>query len=40
LNIKNWKNNGPHVWVKIGVISVDPTYTDIGGASTMGIDKR
>ena len=26
--IPNWENNGPHVWVIVGDISVDPNYAD------------
>jgi hypothetical protein len=27
--IRNWERNGPHVWVMVGDISVDPTYADV-----------
>jgi hypothetical protein len=27
--IRNWGKNGPHVWVMVGNISVDPTYADV-----------
>lgn len=37
--IKNWESNGPHVWVKIGPLSVDPTYADLGGLPTIGTDR-
>jgi len=29
--IPNWERNGPHVWVMIGDIIVDPTYADYLG---------
>jgi Synergist-CTERM protein sorting domain-containing protein len=28
--LPNWENNGSHVWVMVGDISVDPTYADTG----------
>jgi hypothetical protein len=30
-NLPNWEDNGPHVWVMIGDIVVDPTYADFLG---------
>ena len=39
-NISNWEKNGPHVWVMVGDISVDPTYTDIWtNRPTIGKDE-
>ena len=35
---KNWENNGPHVWVIIDDISVDPTYADFGTLPIIGTD--
>jgi hypothetical protein len=35
----NWENNGPHVWVWVGNMSVDPTYADIGELPIIGKDK-
>lgn len=37
--LKNWQNNGPHVWVIIGDTSVDPTYADFGNLPIIGKDQ-
>ncbi len=38
-NLENWDKNGPHVWVKIGNLSIDPTYADFGTLPIIGTDK-
>ena len=37
-NARNWEKNGPHVWVMIGDVIVDPTYADTWGSSAIGKD--
>ena len=36
--IRNWNKNGPHVWVKIDNVSIDPTYADLGTLPIIGYD--
>ena len=36
--IKDWNNNGPHVWVKLDSVSVDPTYAEFGSLPVIGHD--
>lgn len=36
--IKGWNNNGPHVWVIIDDIGIDPTYADFGTLPIIGYD--
>ena len=36
--IRNWSNNGPHVWVVIDDVSIDPTYADFGTLPVIGYD--
>jgi hypothetical protein len=35
----DWENNGPHVWVWVGNMSVDPTYADSGVFPIIGKDR-
>jgi len=35
---KDWNNNGPHVWVKLDSVSVDPTYAEFGSLPVIGHD--
>ena len=36
--LPNWERNGPHIWVMIGDVIVDPTYADIWGSPIIGKD--
>jgi len=36
--LKNWNKNGPHVWVLIDNIGIDPTYADFGTFPIVGRD--
>lgn len=36
--IKDWNSNGPHVWVKLDSVSVDPTYAEFGSLPVIGHD--
>ncbi|KAF1081783.1 MAG: hypothetical protein GQF41_1423 [Candidatus Rifleibacterium amylolyticum] len=36
--IKDWNSNGPHVWVKLDSVSVDPTYAEFGSLPVIGQD--
>ena len=38
-DLPDWENNGPHVWVWVGNMSIDPTYADSGTLPIIGIDK-
>jgi hypothetical protein len=38
-DLPDWKNNGPHVWVWVGNMSVDPTYADSGVLPFVGRDR-
>ena len=33
-----WSTNGPHIWVVIGDVAVDPTYADFGTRPIVGYD--
>jgi hypothetical protein len=38
-DLPDWENNGPHVWVWVGNMSIDPTYADTGKLPIIGKDK-
>jgi hypothetical protein len=37
--LPTWEQNGPHVWVIIGSLGVDPTYADFGTLPVTGTDE-
>jgi hypothetical protein len=38
-SLPDWENNGPHIWVWVGNMSIDPTYADTETLPIIGIDR-